>query len=384
MGKPHSFEKPTGFRDFLPPLAEKKRLIEEQVHRRFLQWGYQEIHTPSLEFKDTVGEASQVAEQKMFKCMDHEGNTLVLKPDHTAPIARAVAAMHQTESLPIRLCYHGPVFRAQESETGRKAEFFQSGVELLGISGTEGDVEVMLLALESIKACEITAFQLSIGHIAWLDAWLDERLPDQEERVNLKRCLVQRDLVGYRQQVATLSLDIKQREELLAVLRIQSQPGDFGYFRERTESLVVHQALDQLQEVFTLLTALGYQEQVVFDPSLVGSLDYYTGIVFEGYAQESGFPLLSGGRYDHLLAHFRHPLPATGFALRTERLMEVSPLRPAHLPMVEIIYTEEHKEAAFSKADSFRKNGHAVILRAASVAAEQTQPAEDRQQIWML
>lgn len=383
MGKPHSFEKPTGFRDFLPPLAEKKRLIEERVHRRFLQWGYQEIHTPSLEFKDTVGEASQVAEQKMFKCMDHEGNTLVLKPDHTAPIARAVAAMHQTESLPIRLCYHGPVFRAQESETGRKAEFFQSGVELLGIYGTEGDVEVMLLALESIKACEITSFQLSIGHIAWLDAWLDERLPNEKEKVHLKRCLVQRDLVGFRQQVAALSLEPKQREELLAVLRIQSEPGNFSYFRERTESSVVHQALDQLQEVFTLLSALGYQEQVVFDPSLVGSLDYYTGIVFEGYAQESGFPLLSGGRYDHLLSHFSQPLPATGFALRTERLMEVSPLRPTSLPVVEIIYTEEQKEAAFSKAESLRKNGHSVILRTASVADLQSQPADGRQQIWI-
>lgn len=132
MAKPREFEKPTGFRDFPPSLAAKKRAVEERIHRCFERWGYQEVITPTLEYHDTVGRASAIPEEKLFKLIDREGKTLVLRPDQTAPIARVVGSVLREVPVPLRLLYHGSVFRAQERSAGRNAEFFQSGVELVG------------------------------------------------------------------------------------------------------------------------------------------------------------------------------------------------------------------------------------------------------------
>ncbi len=123
MGKLRQFEKPTGFRDFPPPTAAKKRLLERRVQTCFQQWGYREVLTPTLEYFDTVGAASAIPEYKMFKLIDREGKTLVLRPDLTAPIARMVSSVMKDEPLPLRLFYHASVFRAQD-DSARTVEFF--------------------------------------------------------------------------------------------------------------------------------------------------------------------------------------------------------------------------------------------------------------------
>lgn len=383
MGKPRSFEKPMGFRDHLPPFAHKKRWVEGKLQEQFFQWGYDEICTPTLEFHETVGNASAVSEQRMFKCMDREGNTLVLKPDQTAPIARVVASVLKEEPLPVRLCYHTSVFRAQENETGRKAEYFQSGVELIGITDVEGDAEVIMLAMEVIKACEIKSFQLAIGHIGWLDAWMRERLDNEIVIHELKSRLEQRDLAGYRQLIEELSLTVEVHEELLAILRVQATPLDFRFYRQRTRSATVKASLDQLQEVWDLLDAFGFGAQVVFDPSLTGNVGYYTGIVFEGYASGSGFPLLSGGRYDQLLENFNRSLPATGFALQTDRLLEESPLTKQDRPIVEVFYSHDQRHQAFAEAKKGRANGKRVILQRIATG-QQIPVCDDKEQIMLV
>lgn len=361
MTKPHTFEKPTGFRDFPPPLASKKRMIEQRVQTRFELWGYQEVCTPTLEFHDTVGNASAIPEQKMFKCIDREGNTLVLRPDQTAPIARLVSSVLKHEPLPLRLFYHASVFRAQEHEAGRNAEFYQSGVELIGESGAEADAEVIALAIEALKACEIQPFQLTVGHVGLLDGLISERVDDENARVRLKEDLGRRDVVGFRERVQHLNIGKSEKEELISLLRLVRERRHLSGLASGTSSPIVLEAVRYLEEVWSHLEDYGLASYVSFDPSLVGSLGYYTGVYFEGYAAGQGFPLLSGGRYDRLYGSFHRPLAATGFALKIDRLMEACPV-PVNKPeKVGLFYHPAEKKRAIEQARQMREEGWIVV-----------------------
>ena len=360
MQKPKAFEKPMGFRDYPPRLAQRKREIEQRLQNCFTQWGYREIVTPTLEFYDTVGQASAISEQKMFKCMDRAGNTLVLRPDQTAPIARVVSSILYEESLPLRLCYHANVFRAQENEAGRNAEFYQSGVELIGLSNAWADAEVIALSIEALRVCGIPRFRLSIGHVGFVKAWMEERLVEPEIIDRLKRFFEQRNRVGFQQLVEQLSVTSSIKQELLALLQVHSVP--FEYFYQKTQSEVVKKSLHHLSEVWSYLQDWGFDAYITFDPTLTGSLHYYTGVVFEGYAESSGFPLLSGGRYDQLLERFGRQLPATGFALEIDRLMEATPYAKEKSKMIHIYFSARLREKAFQQAKRLRSEGNTVIL----------------------
>ena len=113
-------------------MVSKLRMIERNVLECMERWGYRQIITPTIEYYDTVGVASSTSDRKLFKLLNSRGTTLVLRSDLTAPIARVVSSMLKDEALPLRLSYHANVFRSIEEEAGREAEFFQTGVELVG------------------------------------------------------------------------------------------------------------------------------------------------------------------------------------------------------------------------------------------------------------
>ncbi|GGE04298.1 ATP phosphoribosyltransferase regulatory subunit [Marinithermofilum abyssi] len=362
MAKPREFEKPTGVRDFPPRVAEKKRAVEERVRVCFERWGYREVITPTLEYFETVGGASAIEEHKLFKLLDRDGQTLVLRPDQTAPIARVVASMLREEPLPLRLYYHANVFRAQENEAGRNAEFYQSGVELVGDASPEADAEVVALAMEALQACEIEPLQIVVGHIGLLDGLLSERLTDRSQAALLKESLGQRNFVAYRNQVRRFQLPKEDEENLLSLLRIRGNREQLTVLRDLAHTGRTREAVSHLEAMWDALEDMGAAGHVVLDLSLVGSLDYYTGIYFEGYGSAKGAYLVSGGRYDRLLEQFDRPTPATGFGLKTDRLMEASPSFDREGERIALAYSPKAREEAFREARRLREAGQAVFL----------------------
>ncbi|MBH8605054.1 MULTISPECIES: ATP phosphoribosyltransferase regulatory subunit [unclassified Thermoactinomyces] len=360
MTKPLIFEKPTGFRDFPPPLAARKRMMEELIQTEFAKWGYAEVGTPTLEFYETVGQASAIDESRMFKCMDREGNTLVLRPDQTAPIARVVTSLLKHEPLPLRLCYHANVFRAQENEAGRNSEFFQSGVELVGEAGAEADAEVIALSVKVLTACRVDSFQIALGHVGLLEGFLRERIEDDEALTRLKEQLGARNLVEFRKQLGEIGLKESQRIEIETLVQAGTTLDQIKRLTSGSRSLAVQEAGQHLEELFEYLDAYGCAGAVTLDLGLVGSLDYYTGVYFEGYAAGQGFPLLSGGRYDGLYRHFRRFLPATGFAVQLDHLLAACPLRPEPRETIGLFYQADRKKEALSRARQLREEGYAV------------------------
>ncbi len=355
VSKPKGFEKPTGVKDYLPGAAARLRRIESSVLECMEKWGYSQIITPTLEFYDTVGVASSTEDKKMFKLLDQNGRTLVLRPDITAPIARVVASLMKEEVLPVRLSYHANVFRAFEEEAGRESEFFQTGAELVGDPSPEADAEVIALAIASLQAAGVDSFKMALGHTGFLNGLFHETLRDGEEKQKvLKECLLNRDYVGYRQQLKSFGLAPAVEKELEAILRLRGGEEICEQASGITENPLARESIDHLCRVYEVLKAYGVSEHVLIDLTMIGDFSYYTGMTFEGYAANLGFPVVSGGRYDNLLRQFGREAPATGFALKTTRILEAVRELPEETRRLLVLYSEERRREGLAKAAELR------------------------------
>lgn len=367
MSKPKGFEKPAGVRDYLPFAVDKLRAIERRVLDCMAGWGYRQIMTPTMEYYDTVGVASSTSDQKLFKLLNNRGTTMVLRSDMTAPIARVVASLLKEEPLPLRLSYHANVFRAIEEEAGREAEFFQTGVELVGDDSPDADAEVVALAVASLQAAGVKSFKIAVGHVGFLNGLLEEAVPDREDiQEALKAGLLHRDYVGYRETLAQLSLSAEQRDELEGILRLRGGKEICGQALELSGNPLAQTSIRHLCQVWEALEDFGVAEHVMIDLTMIGDFSYYTGMTFEGYAAELGFPVCSGGRYDNLLQQFGRPAPATGFSLKTNRILDgVGGLEAeSGLPVV-LQYDAPNRKRAFAEAERLRGEGRNVLMRRA-------------------
>jgi len=362
VSKPKVFEKPTGVKDYLPHAVAKLRRIERNVLDCMHRWGYEQIMTPTIEYYDTVGVASATSDQKLFKLLNQKGTTIVLRSDMTAPIARVVGSLLKDKEFPLRLSYHANVFRAFEDKGGREAEFFQTGVELVGDASPEADAEVIALAIASLQAAGVPAFKIAIGHVGFLNGLFEETLPGRaDEQEALKECLLQRDHVGYRDILRKLVISDSVREELEGILRLRGGQEVCSQALELSSNPDAKAAIRHLCEIWDNLTAYGVQEHVLIDLTMIGDFSYYTGMTFEGYASNLGFPVCSGGRYDNLLEQFGRKSPATGFALKTTRIMEVVEDGAEEGQRTLIAYAQERKMDAIRAATMRRANGEIVV-----------------------
>lgn len=387
------FEKPSGVKDYLPDTVSRLRKIEHRVLTCMQSWGYREMITPTLEYYDTVGVASSTIDSKLFKLLDKKGTTVVLRSDLTAPIARVVSSVMKDERLPLRIAYHANVFRAIEEEAGRQAEFFQTGVELVGDGSSEADAEIVALAIASLKAAGVEKFKLAIGHVGFLNGLFQETLSDDlVAQQQLKENLLNRDHVGYRRLIAELPISAQAKQELKSILKLRGGYEICNEALEITHDALAKQSLDHLCEMWHVLDAYGVTEHVLMDLTMISDFSYYTGMTFEGYASGLGFPVVSGGRYDNLLKQFGRCAPATGFALKTNRILEVARHQQVEQPKRFIIlYDAAHRKQALAQAQEMRDKSvreQQVIVETCFVAnrqeAERYPHADDQQRIELI
>ncbi|MCA1031520.1 ATP phosphoribosyltransferase regulatory subunit [Bacillus timonensis] len=357
------FEKPVGMRDTLPPLFEAKKKIRSIVSEEISKWGFQFIETPTLEFYETIGHASAILDQQLFKLLDQQGHTLVLRPDMTSPIARVAASRLYKEGYPLRLSYSANVFRAQQREGGRSAEFEQIGVECIGDVTTSADAEVISLMISSLKKAGLKNFTVAVGHISFVHALFLEIVGNEERANVLLRYLYEKNYVGYKEHVKYLPLSSIDKQRLLQLLQLRGKESIIADAKELVESQKGRKAVDELDQLWSNLKAFGVSEHVKIDFNLVSHMSYYTGILFEVYAEQVGVPIGNGGRYDELLKEFDRPAPATGFGIRLDYLLEAIGL-PEETTRTEcVIFSAENRSEAIQYATKRRDEGEQVILQ---------------------
>ena len=156
---------PEGVRDRLFAECAERRRLENAMIELFASRGYREVATPGLEYYNLFARTGHpLPEESLYKLTDREGRLLVLRPDLTMPIARIAATRLAGEELPLRLCTVQSVYRMRSSYTGRPGEWRQGGIELIGASGLDADLEVVTLAADCLRTLGIGDFRLEIGH----------------------------------------------------------------------------------------------------------------------------------------------------------------------------------------------------------------------------
>ncbi|MEG1886588.1 MAG: ATP phosphoribosyltransferase regulatory subunit [Oscillospiraceae bacterium] len=314
------YKTPDGTRDFLFEECEIHNHVKLALSGVFKSRGYQEVITPALENYDLFSlQSAGLLQEDMYKLVDGKGHLLVLRPDITMPIARLASTRLKDEELPIRLFYNQRVFRVNQSFKGKRNEINQSGVELIGAEGLLADLEILTMAIESLRACKVKDFTIEIGH-AGIFKKLAEALPATiavKERI---RAYIEN------KNYSALEDELDRLEESRTVNALKNLPRMFGgnEVLEMLEALCGDIVCDEISALNNLLNALNpvYGDKIRLDLGLVHRNNYYTGMVFQGYTKGSGESVVSGGRYDKLFSEFGKDIPAIGFAVNTDFLYD--------------------------------------------------------------
>ncbi len=331
---------PEGSRDFLFEECDDRRIVERTLADLFKDNGYRKVMTPAIEFFDVFKtDNTGIEAEEMFKLTDAKGRTTVLRPDNTMPIARMVATRLTKADLPVRLYYNQSVYVRSKDLAGRTNEIAQSGIELIGDGSMEADIEVIQLAIESLRRCELNSFKIEIGNAAFFNAILNKMNISEETRADICNLIEEKNY-------AALGDTLDKLGNTRETVAIKALPRLFGGAEviERAKQLYDEpeavSALAYLKKVYEVLVEAGLSDCIMLDLGLVNRSNYYTGVIFHGYAEGSGLTILSGGRYDNLLGEFGMPAPAIGFGVEVSAVCEA---------MREVINVERPLRIALTK-----------------------------------
>ena len=356
------FAAPKGVSEYLPPKSNVFDRIIQTLKVPALAAGYELIELPIFEdtelFTRGVGASTDVVTKEMYTFEDRGGRSLTLRPEGTAGVIRAVIE-HGLDrgSLPVKLFYQGPFFRAERPQAGRYRQFYQFGIEAIGSNDPYLDAEVISIAYQGYRKLGLKDFELQItslgdsesraAHRKDLDAFIAGLNLDEETRTRA----LKNPLRLFDDKRAEISSSMSKAPLLLDYLNSES--------RENFEA--VKSALDSLE--------ISY----VVNPRMVRGLDYYTGTTFEfvhnGLGAQSGIG--GGGRYDGLMELLGgSKLSGIGFGLGIDRILlaleaeaQSGQLLPGELKYIDlyvIALGDEARSKCFTLVDSLRKEGFVV------------------------
>ena len=318
---------PSGFRDILPHEALVRERISTTIRECFAHHGYLPVETPLLEVRETLEQGSSINDYP-FQLFDSDGGLLMLRPDNTLPIARMIAGRVGADKLPVRLRYQAPVVREESALGGQPRQFTQAGIELVGEKGAMAEREAVLLLAEVLEALAVPGWKIVLGSVAPLEALLSACAPTDAFRAEAKRLVHCSDFVGIDELAdATPELAPAASTALKRLVRLSGGEECIAILDELLASVGIEQSLRGTSELAELVDGcrdLFESGSATFDFSVMNSFDYYTGLIFKGYADGIPAALATGGRYDSVLRNFgRDDVSACGFALSIERLQEV-------------------------------------------------------------
>jgi histidyl-tRNA synthetase len=346
-----------GTHDLLPEDMRAQRHVADTAAAIALLYGFEEMTPPVFEFTDvfqrTLGDTSDIVTKEMYTFEDRGGDSITLRPEFTAGIARAFMSNGLQQTVPCKFFARGPVFRYERPQKGRLRQFHQVDVEILGVPGPQADIEVIAVGAHLLKALGIAA-----------DVTLEiNTLGDTESRLNYRDTLVSY-LTGHKDKLSEDSLNRLEKNPL----RIfdSKDEGDRAVMADAP--LLSEHLNDHSREFFdTVLEGLadvGVAANI--NRRLVRGLDYYSHTAFEFVTDKLGAQgaVLAGGRYDGLMEQMGgRPTPGIGWAAGVERLaMMVGDAAGSVRPIAVVPVGADAGRAAMKITQSLREAGYHVDL----------------------
>ncbi len=359
---------PEGVRDLYGSELLKKRQVLNAVRQTIDSFGYEPIETPTFEFFDVFSrEVGTTPSRDLYKLFDKDGNTLVMRPDFTPPIARCAAKYFLEDKSPLRLSYEGSTFTNVKSLQGKLQEVTQMGAELLQDDSVQADAEIVALVVNSLLACGLENFQVSVGHMEYFKGLCEEAGLQYETEIALREAISAKNIFAAEELLSHFDLTEEIKEALLSVTDLFGSLADISRARELVHNKRSLMALDRLKELTDILKVYGVDRYVSFDLGLLSKYHYYTGIIFKAYAYGVGDAIVKGGRYDRLLHYFGKDAPAVGFAVVVDDVMEA--LDDQHTVTVKpderlkVTYRDDESYYdALKQAMALRNEGKSVVL----------------------
>lgn len=349
-----------GMNDVLPEDSRRWRFLEAKMLDVLGRYGYQEIRLPIIEqtglFERSIGEDTDIVSKEMYTFADRSSDSLTLRPEGTAGCVRAVLQHSLYNNNPLRLWYMGQMFRRERPQKGRTRQFNQIGVEVFGPEGPDIDAELILMCARMWQELGLDGISLQVNSLGtpasrqrYRDVLVEYFSDHQSELDTDSRVRLQRN------PLRILDSKNPEMQELIG-----TAPALDAYLDEESQ---VH-----FQELQKILQAADISFEV--NPRLVRGLDYYTKTVFEWITSRLGAQgtICAGGRYDGLVEVFGgKPMPAAGFAMGLERLVEVmvDSAVPGCNPAPHIYFIcggERTTAAGFALAEQLRERLPPLIL----------------------
>lgn len=359
---------PDGVRDIYSDECERKIVLENELQGVLKSCGFHPIQTPAFEFFDIFGkEIGTTPSKDLYKFIDREGNTLVLRPDITPSIARCASKYYMEDGIPLRFCYTGNTFINNSSYQGRLKETTQTGAELIGDGSVAADAEMIALTIQLLLAAGLTEFQVSVGHVDFLRGLFEASVLGEETEEEIRSLLLNRNFYGVEDLIehAGLNEDLTWLFGLLKDVMMTKEK--ISSAKERAAAYPkILSALERLEQLEDLLRIYQVEQYVFYELAMISGFGYYTGIIFAGYTFGSGEAVVKGGRYDNLLSAFGKSSPAIGFAIVIDQLMNALQRQHIRIPFENttkwLVYAEGMRRQAIEDAIELRKSGQIVEL----------------------
>jgi len=326
--------------DITPDDTPYWQQLESTIRSVLASYGYQEIRFPIVEktelFKRSIGEVTDIVEKEMYTFDDRNGDSLTMRPEGTASCVRASIQNGLLHNQLQRLWYMGPMFRHERPQKGRYRQFHQVGVEAFGMAGPDVDAELILMTARFWQQLGLNDLELQINSLG-----------TKESRAQYREQLV----AYFTEHLDALDDDSRRRLNSNPLRILDSKNPALAGLIESAPKLMEHLD-DESREHFDVLCGLLDDAGVAYrvNPCLVRGLDYYSRTVFEWVTDQLGAQgtVCAGGRFDGLVEQLGgKPVPAAGFAMGLERLLELvrDNLTPANVPHVYLVVAGEKAQA---------------------------------------
>ncbi len=358
---------PEGVRDIYNLECERKLVIQDKLHSLIRTYGYRDIQTPTFEFFDIFNkERGSVISKEMFKFIDREGNTLVLRPDITPSIARCAAKYYMDEKMPLRFCYMGNTFINNSSYQGRLKETTQLGCELIGANTPVADGEMIAIIIRCMLEAGLTKFQVELGEVEFFRGLMEEAGIEEDVQIKIRDLIERKNFFGVEELLLEAGIEEEKRNRILKLQEL------FGTAEKLSEAKVLArnsrslEAINRLEQVYEILKACHLEQYVSFELGMLGKYKYYTGVIFKAYTYGTGEMVVTGGRYDSLLQQFGKQAASIGFAINIDQLITALS-RQKLLPEKQaegifLLYQPEVQMDAVLFAANYQKQGITVEL----------------------
>ena len=352
-------QKIRGAHEINPSESQTWSYLTKKITEIFESFSYQEIRLPIIEstslFQRSVGEGTDIVNKEMFTFESKSGNSLSLRPEGTAGCLRASIEMGLTDQGPIRLFYHGPMYRYERPQKGRNREFYQLSAEAYGFDGVNIDSEMIYMSYKIFSFLDLKDYYLEINSLGsketqqnfskaikdYLIPIKDQLDPDSQARLNSN----------------TLRILDSKNPETQKILK--NGPKIFEFLSQKSieDFDLLRSNLDEMKIPYKV------------NNNLVRGLDYYNDVVYEWKSKALGSQntFCAGGRYDSLSKNLGgRDIPAAGFSIGLDRLiisLSDQDTSKAKKRLIVIILEDNLLHAGLEIAETIRNNLEEIVVR---------------------